>query len=115
MSLLLKMLINTLSVMIVAWLLPGVSVENFFVGLVVAVLLALLNMLVKPVLILLTLPVTILTLGLFLLVINALIVLLAGYFVDGFTVNGIWSALFFSLLVSLVNTLLGANNLKHDQ
>lgn len=114
MNLLLKIAINTISIMVVSYLLPGVTVDNFFVGLVVAVLLALLNLLVKPILIILTLPVTILTLGLFLLFINAFIVLMASHFVDGFAVNGIWSALFFSLLVSLVNSLLGATNLKRE-
>jgi putative membrane protein len=112
MNLFLKMIINTISIMVVSYVLPGVSVANFLTGLVVAVFLSLLNMLVKPVLIILTLPVTIVTLGLFLLIINGLMVLLVSHFIEGFSVAGIWSAVFFSLLVSLVNSVLGADRLK---
>ena len=115
MNLFLRMIINTVSIMVVSYVLPGVSVANFFTGLVVAVFLSLLNMLVKPVLILLTLPVTIITFGLFLLILNGLMVLLVSHFVEGFTVAGIWSAVFFSLLVSLVNSILGADSLKQRE
>jgi putative membrane protein len=115
MNLLLKILINTVSIMVVGYILPGVQIENFFTGLVVAVILALLNLLVKPILVILTLPVTIVTLGLFLLFINGGIVLLADHFIDGFNVDGIWYAILFSILVSLVNAILGAGSLGRDK
>jgi len=103
MGLLLKWLVNAIVIMVAAYLLPGVHVDNLWTALVVALVMGILNVLVKPLLILLTLPLTIVTLGLFLLVINALVVLLAAHIVPGFTVDNFWWALLFSLLVSLIN------------
>lgn len=100
---LLNWLANALVIMVAAYILPGVHVENLWVALLVALVLGILNMLIKPLLIILTLPITIVTFGLFLLVINALLVLLASHFVPGFIVDGFWWALLFSLLVSLIN------------
>jgi putative membrane protein len=85
--------------------LPGITVENFWVALIVAALLALLNVTLKPILVVLTIPVTILTLGLFLLVINALIILLADALISGFMVSNFWWALAFSLILSIVTSL----------
>ncbi|GET21330.1 MULTISPECIES: phage holin family protein [Prolixibacter] len=112
MNVLAKILINTIAVLVVAYILPGIEINSFFDGLVVAVVLALLNLLVKPVLVILTLPLTIVTLGIFLLILNGLIVMLAGALVDGFYVSGLFWAIIFSLLVSLVNTILGAKDLR---
>ncbi len=106
MNFILKLLLSALAVVVLANILPGVSVDSFLTAVIVAVVLSLLNFLVKPILIILTLPVTIITLGLFLLIINALIILLADYLVNGFTVNSIWWALLFSLLLSLLNSIL---------
>lgn len=100
--LLLKIIISSLAVMVTAWLLPGAHVEDYFAGLAVALLLAFFNAFLKPVLILLTLPVTVLTLGLFLFVINALIIQLTGELLSGFTIENFWWALLFSLLLSIV-------------
>lgn len=111
MNVLAKILINTVAVLVVAYILPGIEISSFFDGLVVAVVLALLNLLVKPVLVILTLPLTIVTLGIFLLILNGLIVMLAGALVDGFYVSGLLWAIIFSLLVSLVNAILGAKDL----
>jgi putative membrane protein len=86
--------------------LPGVTVAGYVTAIIVAVVLAILNLIVKPILVLLTLPVTILTLGLFLLVINAVIILLADAFISGFGVDGFLIALIFSLLLSLLQTIL---------
>ncbi|GAB3710538.1 phage holin family protein [Flavobacterium koreense] len=83
----------------------GVVVDEFSTALIVAIVLGLLNFFVKPVLVLFTLPVTVFTLGLFLLVINAIIILLCDHFVDGFDVNGFWTALFFSIILSLSQSL----------
>lgn len=86
--------------------LPGVSVGGYGTAIIVALVLAVLNLIVKPILVLLTLPVTILTLGLFLLVINAIIILLADAFISGFGVDGFWIALLFSLLLSIFQSIL---------
>ncbi len=106
MNFFLKILLSAVAVIIVSYLLPGVSVDNFFVAIILAFVLALLNFIVKPILIVFTIPLTIMTLGLFLLIINALIILLADALVPGFYVNGFWWALIFSLLLSLTNSLL---------
>jgi len=105
MKLLLRILITSILVMAISYLMKGVVVNEFSTALIVAIVLGLLNFFVKPVLVLLTLPVTVFTLGLFLLVINAIIILLCDHFVDGFDVNGFWTALFFSLILSLSQSL----------
>ena len=91
--------------MVISYLMKGVVVDKFSTALIVAIVLGLLNFFVKPVLVLFTLPVTVFTLGLFLLVINAIIILLCDHFVDGFDVNGFWTALFFSIILSLSQSL----------
>lgn len=106
MKLILRLLLTALAVVILSYVLPGVSVEGYFSAILVAVVLALLRLTVKPIIILLTLPVTIVTLGLFLLFINAFIILLADYFVSGFSVASIWWALLFSLLLSFLQSML---------
>lgn len=106
MNFILRILLTALAVVILAKFLPGVEVEGYLTAIVVAIVLAILNLLVKPILVIFTLPVTILTLGLFLLVINAIIILLADAFVSGFGVRGFFIALLFSLLLSLFQSLL---------
>jgi putative membrane protein len=91
--------------MAISYLMKGVVVDEFTTALTVAIVLGLLNFFVKPVLVLFTFPVTVFTLGLFLLVINAIIILLCDHFVDGFDVNGFWTALFFSIILSLSQSL----------
>jgi putative membrane protein len=83
----------------------GVKVDEFTTAITVAIVLALLNFFVKPVLVLFTLPVTFFTLGLFLLVINAIIILLCDHFVDGFKVDTFWTAMLFSIILSLSQSL----------
>jgi putative membrane protein len=83
----------------------GVKVDEFTTAITVAIVLALLNFFVKPVLVLFTLPVTFFTLGLFLLVINAIIILLCDHFVDGFRVDTFWTAMLFSIILSLSQSL----------
>ena len=104
MKFLLKILITTVNAFILAHLLPGIKLTDIFTALVVAIILAVLDATVKPILIILTFPVTILTLGLFLFVINACIILTAGYFVDGFKIDGFWYAVLFSILLSFFNS-----------
>ena len=106
MNLVLRILLTAIAVVILAYILPGVGVESYLTALIVAIVLSLLNLIVKPVLIILTLPVTILTLGLFLLIINAVIILLAANIVSGFHIDNIWWALLFSLLLSFLQSIL---------
>lgn len=106
MNLLVKLLLNAIAVVILAYVLNGVTVDGYLTAIVVAVVLSILNVLIKPILIILTLPVTILTLGLFLLVINALIILLASHLINGFYVDGWLTAVIFSVLLSILQSIL---------
>ena len=106
MTFFIRILLSALAVVIASYLLPGVGVDGFFAAIIIALVIALLNFVVKPILVVLTIPLTVFTLGLFLLVINALIILMADAIVPGFYVDGFWWALIFSLLMSLVNSLL---------
>lgn len=106
MKILVQILLTSVLVLLLAEVLPGVSVDAFTTSLIVAAVLALLNIVVKPILVFLTLPATLITFGLFLLVINAVIILLADYLVSGFNVSGFWWALLFSLLLSLTQSIL---------
>jgi putative membrane protein len=105
MNMIIRFLLNGLAVFLTAYLLPNVDVDGYGTALIVALVLSIANVIVKPILILFTIPITILTLGLFLLVINAIIILLADYLVDGFSVDGFWWALLFSLILSIFNSL----------
>lgn len=102
-----KLFANAIAVLITAYMLPGVKIENFITAILVAAVLALLNNFLKPILIILTIPVTILTLGLFLLVINGVIILLADDLIGGFHVDNFWWALLFSIILSILNSLFG--------
>lgn len=106
MKLILKMLLTAIAVVVLAKFLPGIHVDSYTTAIIVAVVLALLRVFVRPVLIFFTLPITIVTLGLFLFVINALIILLADKLIDGFLVDGFWYALLFSLLLSFFQSIL---------
>nr|MBI1232789.1 phage holin family protein [Cytophagales bacterium] len=108
-GILFQLVVAGLAVIFTAYLLPGISVDDFLTGIVIAALLALLNLTIKPVLIFLTIPITLITLGLFLLVINGFLVIIASMIVPGFTVDSFWWALLFSLILSLVNSLLGVS------
>src|SRR6476620_399620 len=101
-----KILVTAVAALIVSYLLPGVNINDSVAAIILAFVLALLNGIVKPILILLTIPITILTLGLFLFVINILIIKWAAAIVPGFTVRDWWSALLFSILLSLATTLI---------
>ncbi len=106
MNFLLRLLLSALAVVILSKILPNVHVDSYTTALIVAVVLSLLNFIVKPIMIILTLPITIVTFGLFLLIINAGIILLADHFINGFTVEGFWWALLFSLLLSFLQSIL---------
>ncbi|HBR52991.1 MAG TPA: phage holin family protein [Flavobacteriaceae bacterium] len=102
----LKVLLTAVAVLILAYVLPGVEVASYFSAIIVAIVLAILRLLVKPILVVLTFPITLITLGLFLLIINAIIILLADFLIDGFAVRNIWWALLFSVLLSFLQSIL---------
>jgi len=101
-----KTLLTALAVLVIAKILPGVQVDDYGTAIWVAVVVGLLFLILKPILVILTLPVTILTLGLFLFVINAALILMADSWVDGFGVSGFWTAMLFSILLSLFESVL---------
>jgi putative membrane protein len=105
MNLILRFLLTAVAVVILANILPGVGVDGYVSALIVAVVLGLLNFFIKPLLVILTLPVTILTLGLFLIVINGLIIMLADKLIDGFWVDGILYAIIFSFALSILQSI----------
>ena len=94
------------AVLIAAYFIPGVKIASFFSALWVALFLGIVNLLLRPILILITLPINILTLGLFTFVINAALILLASYFIKGFQVAGFWWALVYGVVLSIVHYLL---------
>ena len=104
MKLVTKLLLVTLTLLLVASLVPGIEVDGFYTALIAAIVIGLLNLFVKPILVLLTLPITVLTLGLFLFVINAFLFWFAASFIEGFAVDGFLAALVGSLIVSIVST-----------
>lgn len=106
-SILLRLLVNTLSVFFTAWILgDAVYLSGFTTAIGVAIVLALLNLFIKPLLVVFTLPATVFTFGLFLFVINALVIMLADSLVTGFTVANFWWALLFSFVLSIISSLL---------
>lgn len=106
--LLITWLLSALALMLVAYMLPGVQITNFKNALLAAVILGLINSLLRPVLLVLTFPITVLTLGLFVLVLNGLMFWLASSFMRGFQVSGFWSGTFGALLYSLINWALNS-------
>jgi putative membrane protein len=106
MEILLIWILNAVALLVVAYILPGITVASFGSALIAALVLGLLNTLVKPLLVLLTLPITVVTMGLFLLVLNALVFWFAGSILKGFQVGGFWWALFGALIYSIVSGLL---------
>lgn len=105
-------LINAAALAAVAYLMPSVSIDSAGAALAAGLVLGLVNALVRPVLVLLTLPVTVLTLGLFIFVINGLLFWAVGSFVSGFHVAGFWSGVFGAIIFSLISWLLSALVLK---
>jgi putative membrane protein len=104
-ALLARWVLNAAALLLVAYLYPGVSVASFFAAAIAALVLGLVNALVRPILVILTFPVTLLTLGLFLFVINALLFWLVAELVPGFNVNGFLAALIGSILYSLITLI----------
>lgn len=105
MKFIIKLLLSGLAVVITSYVLSGVQVEDYFTAIIVAAIVSLLNVLLRPILVILTIPITVVTLGLFLLVINAIIILIADYFIPGFVVYSFWWALLFSVILTIVNSI----------
>ncbi len=108
MKIVMKLLVSSLAVFIAGSILPGVSVDSFVTAVLVAIVLGAVNMILRPILVILTLPITIITLGLFAFVINALLVLLVDYLVPGFRVDGFLTALLFSFVLSIISWFLNS-------
>jgi putative membrane protein len=106
MGILANWIVTTIAIIVSAYLLSGVTVRNIGAALVAAVVLGLINAILRPILVILTLPLTIVTLGLFIFILNALLVLLASAIVPGFEVRSFWWALLFSLLFSIISTII---------
>ncbi|MEE9348699.1 MAG: phage holin family protein [Flavobacteriaceae bacterium] len=106
MNTILKLLLTAVAVLVISSILPGVTVVDFDAAFKVSLVLGLLKIFIRPIIIFSTLPITIVTLGLFLFVINTSLILMTDYFLDGFTVNGFWIALLFSLLLSASQSVL---------
>ncbi|MXW06302.1 MAG: phage holin family protein [Gemmatimonadetes bacterium] len=106
MTMILKMILTTLAILLVTNVYSGIQVDSVTTAIIAAVVLALINTIVRPVIVLLTLPISMLTLGLFLLVINAAMLYVAAWLVNGFDVGGYWDALIASLIISVVVALL---------
>jgi putative membrane protein len=112
MNLLLAWLVNTVSLIAVAYLMPSIRVDTFVTALIAALVLGLVNAVIRPILVLLTLPVTLLTLGLFIFVINGLLFWLVGSFVQGFVVDGFWAGFLGAIVYSVISWLLSGLVLK---
>jgi putative membrane protein len=108
MRFLLRVLLNAVAVFLAAQLIPGIGVTGAGAALAAGLVLGLVNAVIRPVLILLTLPVTFLTLGLFIFVVNAICLGLAAWLVPGFTISGFWPALFGAIVISIISWLLSA-------
>ncbi len=106
MKLIFRIFLTAILVMLISRFMKGVYIDNFITSLIVAIVLGLLNIFIKPVLVLLTLPVTIFTLGLFLLFINAAMILLCSKIVGGFRVDSIWTAMLFSIMLSILQSIM---------
>lgn len=106
MNFLIRLILNAVAILLTSYLLSGVHVEGFYAAFILAFVLSILNAILKPVLVVLTIPITIVTLGLFLIAINAGVLLLADYFVSGTNIDGFWWAVLFGFIVSILNSIL---------
>lgn len=114
MILLLRWVLFTLAIMFVAWLVPGIGVENFQTAMLVTVIMALINIFIRPLIVLITLPINLLTLGIFTLVINALLFMLAGYVAPGFYVDGFLAAFLGSVVLSFLGLIINMVTLNGE-
>ncbi|AZQ42989.1 phage holin family protein [Nonlabens ponticola] len=106
MNFLIKLLVTAVLVLVLSYIMPGVETTGLFSAVLVALALSILNFIVKPILVILTLPITVITLGIFLLFINAFIIMMADWLVGGFDVANVWYALIFALLLAIARSIL---------
>ena len=105
MNLILRLLFNALGLIVIAELVKGINVDGLYTAIIASLILGLFNVIIKPILLVLTLPITIITLGLFAFIINAGLFLFAASFIEGFSVDNFWYALLGSILMSVISTL----------
>jgi len=110
MNWLVKVILSAAAVLLASYLIPGVAVDSFITAIVVAIVLSFINLIFRPLFVILTLPITIVTFGLFLIAINAFMIMMASSFVDGFYVSGFWTALFFSFILSFLQSVFGLSD-----
>jgi putative membrane protein len=115
MRFLLRLLLNGVAVFLAAQLIPGIGLAGPGAAVAAGIVLGLVNAVIRPVLILLTLPATVLTLGLFIFVVNAICMALAAWFVPGFTISGFWAALFGAIVISVISWLLSVILIDKDE
>ena len=113
--LIVKWILFALAIIFTAWIIPGISVANFLSAMFVVIIIALINMFIRPLIMFITLPINFLTLGIFTFVINALLLMLAGFVAPGFEVEGFWSALLGSLVLSILNMFINSIDKKEAQ
>lgn len=111
MVLLIRWLLFAISLLFIAWLIPGITIENFNAALLASFIIGLVNVFIRPIFVVITIPITIITLGLFIFIINALLFGLVAYLVPGFEVDGFLSALLGSILLSIISTFI--NNIEY--
>lgn len=109
-----KIILGGISVLIADFLLRGVSIDSWMTGFLLAAVIVLINFTLKPLMLILTFPITLLTFGLFLLVVNTVVILIADYFIGGFEVFGFWWAMGFAVVLSLINGIFG-NDLESNR
>ena len=115
MVLLVRWILFTLAIMFTAWLVPGIEIENFQSAMLVTVIIALINIFIRPLIVFITLPINILTLGLFTLVINALLLMLAGYLAPGFEVDGFISAFLGSVIMAFLGLIINMTTINGQE
>jgi len=115
MNFIVQLIVSALAVLISSYILPGVHIDGIVTAIIVAAVLAFLNAVIKPVMVILTIPITVVSFGLFLLIINALIIILTDKLIDGFRVDGFWWALLFSLVLSFVSSVLNGLQARSDR
>ena len=106
MKILIKLLINSFALLLTAWIVPGIHVASFWTLIIAAIVLAIINIIIRPIMLFITLPINILTLGLFTLVVNALMLWLASAIVPGFVVSGFLSAALGAIILAIISTML---------
>ncbi len=113
-GLIIRWVLNALALVATAWLMPGIGLDGFGAALITALVLGIVNAIIRPVILFFTLPLTIVTLGLFTLVINAVMLMITASAVDGFSVSGFWAAFFGSIIITIISGVLSSAVIDDD-